>query len=162
MRKNERWRDTLISCGKHREVRLMRQAGLHAVQKQRHVRTTDSRHSDPVAPNLLQRDFTAPTPNRKWLTDITAVWIAKGWLYIAAVLDVYTWLIVGWSMDSHREESPVEAAWWMVLGRRQPGEGLLHHSDRGSQYTSLAYQTVLAQFQIQVSMSGKATAMTTR
>jgi putative transposase len=84
-----------ISCGEHRVARLMRQAGLRAVQKQRRVRTTDSRHTDPVAPNLLQRDFTAPAPNRKWLTDITAVWTTEGWLYLAVVLDVYSRLIVG-------------------------------------------------------------------
>jgi len=108
-----------------------------------------------VAPNLLQRAFTAPAPNRKWLTDITAVWTAEGWLYLAVVLDVYSRLVVGSSMDSHREESLVEAALWMALGRRQPVEELIHHSDRGSQYTSLAYQVVLAQFHIQVSMSGK-------
>jgi putative transposase len=135
--------------------RLMRQAGLGAVQKRRRVCTTDSNHSDPVAPNLLQRDFTAPTPNRTWLTDITAVWTAECWLYLAVVLDVYSRLVVGWAMDSHREESLVEAALWMALGRRQPVEELIHHSDRGSQYTSLAYQVVLAQFHIQVSMSGK-------
>jgi len=144
-----------IRCGKHRVARLMRQAGLRAVQKRRRVCTTDSRHSDPVAPNLLQRDFTASAPNRKWLTDITAVWTAEGWLYLAVVLDVYSRLVIGWAMASHREESLVEAAWWMALGRRQPVEELIHHSDRGSQYTSRAYQAVLAQFQIQVSMSGK-------
>ncbi len=97
----------------------------------------------------------APAPNRKWLTDITAVWTAEGWLYLAAVLDVYSRLIVGWAMASHREESLVETALWMALGRRQPAEELLHHSDRGSQYTSLAYQAVLAQFPIQVSRSKK-------
>jgi putative transposase len=144
-----------ISCGKHRVARLMRQAGLRAIQKRRRVCTTDSQHSDPVAPNLLQRDFTAPAPNRKWLTDITAVWTAEGWLYLAVVLDVYSRLVVGWAMASHRAESLVEAALWMALGRRNPGEELMHHSDRGSQYTSQAYQAVLAQFQIQVSMSGK-------
>ncbi len=144
-----------INCGKHRVARLMRQAGLRAIQKQRRVRTTDSHHSDPVAPHLLQRDFTAPAPNRKWLTDIPAVWTAEGWLYLAVVLDVYSRLVVGWAMASHREESLVEAALWMALGRRQPVEELMHHSDRGSQYTSLAYQSVLAQFPIQVSMSGK-------
>jgi putative transposase len=144
-----------ITCGKHRVARLMQQAALRAVQKRRRMCTTDSRHSDPVAPNLLQRDFTAPAPNRKWLTDITAVWTAEGWLYLAVVLDVYSRLIVGWAMAPHREESLVEAALWMALGRRNPGEELLHHSDRGSQYTSQAYQAVLAQFQIQVSMSGK-------
>jgi putative transposase len=144
-----------IICGKHRVERLMRQAGLRAVQKRRRVCTTDSHHRDPVAPNLLQRDFTTPAPNRKWLTDITAVWTAEGWLYLAVVLDVYSRLVVGWAMDSHREESLLEAALWMALGRRQPVEELMHHSDRGSQYTSLAYQVVLAQFHIQVSMSGK-------
>jgi putative transposase len=144
-----------IVCGKHRVARLMRQAGLRAVYKQRRMRTTDSQHSDPVAPNLLGRDFTAPGSNRKWLTDITAVWTAEGWLYLAVVLDVYSRLVVGWAMASHREESLVEAALWMALGRRNPTEELLHHSDRGSQYTSQAYQAVLAQFQIQVSMSGK-------
>lgn len=144
-----------IRCGKHRVARLMRQAGLQAVHKRHHVCTTDSQHSDPVAPNLLQRNFTAPAPNRKWLTDITAVWTAEGWLYLAVVLDVYSRLVVGWAMASHREESLVETALWMALGRRHPGAELLHHSDRGSQYTSQAYQAVLAQFQIQVSMSGK-------
>ena len=144
-----------IRCGKHRVARLMQQAGLQAVHKRHRVCTTDSQHSDAVAPNLLQRDFTAPAPNRKWLTDITAVWTAEGWLYLAVVLDVYSRLVVGWAMASHREESLVEAALWMALGRRTPPDELLHHSDRGSQYTSQAYQAVLAQFQIQVSMSGK-------
>ncbi len=144
-----------IGCGKHRVARLMRQAGLQAVQKRRRVRTTDSQHSDPVAPNLLQRDFTAPAPNRKWLTDLTAIWTSQGWLYLAVVLDVYSRLIVGWAMAPHRQESLVEAALWMALNRRRPVEELLHHSDRGSQYSSLAYQSVLAQFQIQVSMSRK-------
>lgn len=144
-----------IACGKNRVARLMQQAGLQAVQKRHRVHTTDSQHGDPVAPNLLQRDFTAPAPNRKWLTDLTAIWTAQGWLYLAVVLDVYSRLIVGWAMACHREESLVEAALWMALGRRKPVEELLHHSDRGSQYTSLAYQMVLAQFHIQVSMSKK-------
>jgi transposase InsO family protein len=148
-------REQGIICGKHRVAHLMRQAGLRAVQKQRRVCTTDSHHNDPVAPNLLQRDFTAPAPNRKWLTDITAIWTAEGWLYLAVVLDVYSRLVVGWAMASHREESLVETALWMALGRRQPLEELLHHSDRGSQDTRLAYQAVLAQFPIQVSMSKK-------
>jgi putative transposase len=144
-----------IMCGKHRVARLMRQANLCAIQKRRRICTTDSHHSDPVAPNLLQRDFTAPAPNRKWLTDITAVWTAEGWLYLAVVLDVYSRLVVGWAMASHRDESLVEEALWMALGWRKPVEELMHHSDRGSQYTSLSYQAVLAQFPIQVSMSGK-------
>jgi putative transposase len=144
-----------IDCGKHRVARLMQRAGLRAVQKQRHVCTTDSRHSDPVAPNLLQRDFTAPAPNRKWLTDLTAIWTAEGWLYLAVVLDTYSRLVVGWAMDRRREERLVESALWMALQGRKPEAELLHHSDRGSQYTSLAYQQVLAQFHLQVSMSRK-------
>jgi len=109
-----------IACGKHRVARLMRQVGLRAVQKRRRMCTTDSQHSDPVAPNLLQRDFTAPAPNREWLTDITAVWTAEGWLYLVVVLDVYSRLAVGWAMDPHREESLVEAVLWMAPGRRHP------------------------------------------
>jgi putative transposase len=144
-----------IICGKHRVARLMRQAGLRAIQKRHRTCTTDSRHSDPIAPNLLRRDFTAPAPNRKWLTDITAVWTAEGWLYLAVVLDVYSRLVVGWAMASHREESLVEEALRMAIGWRRPVEELLHHSDRGSQYSSMAYQAVLAQFHIQVSMSRK-------
>ena len=90
-----------IMCGKHRVARLMRQANLCAIRKRRRICTTDSHHSDPVAPHLLQSDFTAHAPNRKWLTDITAVWTAEGWLYLAVVLDVYSRLIVGWAMPSH-------------------------------------------------------------
>jgi putative transposase len=84
-----------------------------------------------------------------------AVWTAEGWLYLAGVLDVSSRLLVGWAMAAQREESLVEAALGMALGRRQPAEELLHHCDRGSQYTRLAYQAVLAQFHLQVSMSGK-------
>ncbi len=144
-----------IICSKNRVARLMRQVGLRAIHKRRRICTTDSRHNDPVAPNVLQRDFTALAPNRKWLTDITAVWTAEGWLYLAVVLDVYSRLVVGWAMASHREEHLVEEALLMALGWRKPIEELLHHSDRGSQYTSLAYQGLLARFHIQVSMSGK-------
>jgi transposase InsO family protein len=144
-----------IICGKHRVARLMRQAGLRAIQKRHRTCTTDSQHGDPVAPNVLQRDFTASAPNRKWLTDITAIWTAEGWLYLAVVLDVYSRLIAGWAMASHREESLVEEALLMALGWRKPCQELIHHSDRGSQYTSLAYQMVLAQFHMQVSMSKK-------
>lgn len=128
----------------------------YALGSQRHrICTTDSYHSDPVAPNLLQRDFTAPAPNCKWLTDITAIGTAEGWLYLAVVLDVYSRLVVGWAMASHRQESLVEEALLMALGWRNPIEELMHHSDRGSQYTSLGDLALLAQFHLQVSMSGK-------
>jgi putative transposase len=129
-------RDQGLRCGKNRVARLMRQAGLRVVHKRRHRTTTDSQHAEPFAPNLLQRDFNAEAPNRKWLADITDIWTAEGWLYLAVILDVYSRLIVGWAMDSHRDEQLTERVLLMALGRRQPADELLHHSDRGSQYTS--------------------------
>lgn len=143
------------SCGRKRVVRLMRQHGLKARHRRHRTVTTDSQHSDPVAPNLLDRDFSAPAPNSKWVTDITGVWTAEGWLYVAVVLDLFSRLVVGWAMAAHRDAELVEQALHMALGRRHPAAGLLHHSDRGSQYTSGAYQSLLAQIGIQVSMSGK-------
>lgn len=122
----------------------MRQAGLRAVQKQRRVRTTDSRHSDPVAPNLLQRDFTAPAPNRKWLTDITAVWTAEGWVYVAVVLDVYSRLIVGgpWPGIERRAWWKRRCGWpWADANRVR---SCCTIPIAGESHTSLAYQTVLA------------------
>lgn len=131
-----------IRCGKHRVARLMRQAGLHALHKRcRHAATTDSRHSDPVAPNLRARDFTAPAPNKKWLTDITGVWTAQGWLCLAVVLDAYSRLIVGWAMAAHREESLVEAALWMALGRRQPSGELSCSTTPTAAATTRAWPT---------------------
>ncbi len=112
------------SIGKHRVARLMQQAGLQAIHKcRRRMQTTDSKHSDPVAPNLLARDFSAPAPNRKWLTDLTAIWTAQGWLYLAVVLDVYSRVVVGWSMAPHREESLVEAARLHGTGSAQTFRG---------------------------------------
>lgn len=148
-------RDQGLRCGKNRVARLMRENGLRVVYKRRHVKTTDSQHALPVAPNLLQRDFNAEAPNRKWLADITDVWTGEGWLYLAVIPDVYSRLIVGWAMDSHRDEPLTERALLMALGRRQPADELLHHSDRGSQYTSHDYQALLAQAGIVVSMRGK-------
>jgi putative transposase len=142
------------SCGRKRVVRLMRQHGLEARRRHRTV-TTDSQHSDPVAPNLLDRDFSAVAPNTKWVTDITGVWTAEGWLFVAVVLDLFSRLVVGWAMAAHRDAQLVEQALQMALLRRHPAAGLLHHSDRGSQYTSGLYQSLLAQIGVQVSMSGK-------
>ena len=143
------------SCGRKRVVRLMRKVGLQARQRRHRTVTTDSQHSDPVAPNLLDRDFSASAPNTKWVTDITGVWTAQGWLYVAIVLDLFSRLVVGWAMAAHRDAELVEQALQMALLRRHPAAGLLHHSDRGSQYTSGVYQSLLAQFGVQVSMSGK-------
>jgi transposase InsO family protein len=138
-------------------AKLMRKAKIRAKTRKRFVpRTTDSRHKRPVADNLLERDFTAAAPNRKWLADITYVPSGEGWLYLAAVLDVYSRRIVGWSMADHMETDLVEGALSMALEHRRPaGRDLLHHSDRGSQYASDDYQHLLACHGITVSMSGK-------
>jgi len=142
-------------CGRKRVMRLMRARGLTA-QRQRHrCRTTDSFHANPVAPNSLARDFTARRPNEKWVADITGVWTQTGWLYVALVLDVYSRLIVGWAMDATRDDELVLKAMRMALAYRRPDAALLHHSDRGSQYTSGQYQALLASWDIEVSMSRK-------
>jgi transposase InsO family protein len=138
-------------------ARLMRKAKIRAKTRKRYVPcTTDSRHDKPVADNLLERDFSAAAPNRKWLADITYVPTAQGWLYLAAVLDVFSRRIVGWSMADHMEVDLVEGALQMALVHRRPaGCDLLHHSDRGSQYASDDYLGLLQRHGITVSMSGK-------
>ena len=142
-------------CGKRRVARLMRELGLSAKLRKHRTRTTDSQHEQPVAPNLLNREFTATAPNTKWVADITAIWTAEGWLYLAVVLDIYSRMVIGWAMDAHRDEALVEQAARMALARRQPAPGLLHHSDRGSQYTAADYRELLASFGVILSMSGK-------
>jgi transposase InsO family protein len=124
------------SCGGKRGVRLMRKLGLRGRRRYHRTRTTDSQHSDPIAPNLLNRELSASAPNTKWVTNITAVWTAEGWLYVAVVLDLFSRLVVGWAMAAHRDAHLVEQALHMALVRRHPEAGLLPHSDRGSQYTS--------------------------
>lgn len=143
------------ACGKKRVARLMRACGLSAKLRRHRTRTTDSQHEHPVAANVLGRDFTASAPNTKWVADITGVWTMEGWLYLAVVLDIYSRMVVGWAMDAHREAVLVENALQMALARRHPEPGLLHHSDRGSQYTCQDYQELLARAGIVVSMSRK-------
>jgi putative transposase len=146
--------DQEIKCGHNRVARLMRQAGLRAKQKRKFkVTTTDSAHNYPVAPNRLDQDFQASQPNKKWVADITYVATAEGWLYLAAVMDLYSRRIVGWAMGDTLARSLPLAALQMALETRQPPPGLLHHSDRGSQYASQDYQAVLTKYQIQGSMS---------
>jgi transposase InsO family protein len=144
-----------IVCNRKRVARLMRKYDLVAKdRRQRRVRTTDSRHGLPVAPNRLNRDFSAARPNEKWLADITYIDTAEGWLYLALVLDVFSRRIVGWAMDLHREAALVEQALRMALRQRQPTFGeLLHHSDRGGQYASFSYQQLLESHGVTVSMS---------
>lgn len=142
-----------IHCGRKRIVRLMQELDLSARQPARRIVTTQSDPSAQPAPNLLQREFTAHATNCKWVTDVTYVATQEGWLYVAAVLDLFSRAIVGWSMAAIQDEQLVTNALHMALLHREPTRGLLHHSDRGSQYTSHGYQQLLTARGIQVSMS---------
>jgi putative transposase len=123
-----------------RVARLMRREGLTAQPPRRFRATTDSRHRFTVAPNVVAREFSAPAPNRVWVTDMTYIWTWEGWLFLAAIVDLFSRRIVGWAMADHlRTELPLEAL-GMALGIRQPDRGLVHHSDRGCQYASAAYR----------------------
>ena len=148
--------DGQIVC-RNTVAKLMRQAKIRAKTRRRFVpRTTDSTHRQPVAQNVLQRDFTAAAPDRKWLTDITYVPTDQGWLYLAGVLDVFSRKIVGWAMADHMQVDLVSDALKMALEHRRPaGDQLLHHSDRGAQYASEDYQQILTSHRITVSMSGR-------
>ena len=138
-------------------AKLMRQAKIRAKSRPRYVpRTTDSAHTKPVADNVLDRDFTASAPDRKWVADITYVPTDQGWLYVAAVLDCFSRKVVGWAMADHMETDLVAGALKMALEHRQPdGKNLLHHSDRGVQYASDDYMHLLRSHKIAVSMSGR-------
>lgn len=141
--------------GEKRIVRLMRKDGLRAKTKRKFKVTTDSRHNFPVAPNLLNREFTPEEPNKVWASDITYIWTAEGWLYLAIVMDLFSRTIVGWSMSERMTRELVINAFVMATKRRNPPSGLLHHSDRGSQYASADYQNILAKYGAICSMSRK-------
>jgi len=143
------------STSRKRVARLMRKAELSARRKQRRVLTTRRDTSHPVAPNVLNREFTATEPNRKWVTDITYIPTTQNWLYLAVILDVYSRAVVGWSMSASCDEMLVEGALKMAVSRRRPQAGLLHHSDRGCQYTSHAYRRQLELLGMVSSMSRK-------
>ncbi len=137
-------------------AKVMRSHGIRARARRKFVpRTTDSSHDRPVAGNLLGRDFAAGLPDRKWAADITYVPTAEGWLYLAAVVDLCSRKVVGWGMAEHVRTDLVADALKMAIARRRPGRGLLHHSDRGSQYASEDYRHLLSRHGIACSMSGR-------
>ncbi len=144
-----------VSCSRNRVARLMRQEGLWGRRRRAFKATTDSRHSFPVAPNLLARDFTATAPDQVWVSDITYLPSAEGWEYLATIMDLYNRQIVGWAMQSTLERSLTLNALQMAIAQRQPTPGLIHHSDRGSQYACGDYQAALGQRGILCSMSRK-------
>ena len=133
----------------------MRSEGIQARIPKRFRHTTDSKHSDPVAPNILARSFKVDHPNRVWVTDITYVWTWEGWLYLAVVVDLFARRVVGWSVASHMRAELALNALQIALGNRDALDGLTHHSDRGSQYTSSEYQELLRAHGIVCSMSRK-------
>ncbi len=144
-----------IRVGKERVRHLMQQHGIHAKTKRKFVVTTDSRHSLPVAPDLVQRRFNPEAPNQLWSGDITYIATDEGWLYLAAVIDLFSRQVVGWSMQPHMQTSLVKDALTMAWFRRRPEAGLIFHSDRGSQYCSHDFQDVMRQWQMRSSMSRK-------
>src|SRR5690242_11762106 len=145
-----------VRVGRRRVARLMREGGLTVARRRRRVpRTTDSRHGLPVAPNLLDRKFAADQPDTVWLADISHIPTGEGWLYRAAIEDMATREIVGWSMADHLREELARDALLMAIRRRQPPPGLIHHSDRGVQYASGPYRKVLGRHGIRQSMSRK-------
>ena len=145
-----------IRCGKNRVARLMREDGIQAKQhrKFRPV-TTDSNHGLPVAENVLDRQFTASGPDQAWVADITYIPTREGWLYLAAIVDLFSRMVVGWAMGTDLTRHLTIRALRMAVGRRRPGPGLIHHSDRGSQYASNDYQDLLAEHGFRCSMSRK-------
>jgi transposase InsO family protein len=140
-------------CSENTVAQLMREHGIRAKSPRRFVRTTDSNHRLPVAANLLGRDFAPEGPNESWCADITYIPTHEGWLYLAVVEDLFSRMVVGWSMAESMESRLVVDALEMAIQRRRPGAGLLAHSDRGSQYASDHYQRVLASEGITCSMS---------
>jgi transposase InsO family protein len=151
-------RDELLQlgfqAGRHRVARLMRDLGLQGCPKKRYRVTTESDHGFRVAPNTLEREFTADGPDQRWVADITYIRTAEGWLYLAVVMDLFSKAIVGWSMSERLTRDIVLKALLMALWRRRPDAGLLHHSDRGSQYASGDFQALLEEHGIECSMSG--------
>jgi putative transposase len=143
------------TCGKHRVARVMRQQGLVAKHRRKFHVTTDSAHAWPVAANVLDRQFTPTAANQVWVSDITYVPTGEGWLYLATVMDLAFRGIVGWAMSARIDQTLVRDALAAALQQRRPAPGVLHHSDRGSQYASADYQALLAQHAMIPSMSRK-------
>lgn len=141
--------------GRKRVARLMKEDGIFVQTKRRFVKTTDSKHDFPIAPNLLKRDFTAVAPNAVWVGDITYLNTREGWLYLAVLIDLYSRRVVGWAMSERIDTALAMSALNMALVQRRPARGLTHHTDRGSQYASHEYRRALHDIGAVCSMSRK-------
>jgi len=144
-----------VRCGRHRVARLMRLDEMVAVERRKYQHTTNSKHDYPVAPDLLKRDFQAAQPNQVYVADISYIPTDEGWLYLATEMDLCSHRIVGWSLSSRISRQLVMDALEMALGRRRPGPGLIHHSDRGVQYACGDFQRLLREHGMRPSMSRK-------
>jgi len=148
-------RDEGYDVGRYRARSLMKKAGVSVRRRKKFKRTTDSNHKLPVAANLLDRQFEVGQPNSVWCADITYLWTIQGWLYLAVVIDLYSRKIVGWALNNSLKTPLVKDALTMAYWRRKPGKGLIHHSDRWSQYADSEYQKLLEQYGMTCSMSRK-------
>lgn len=148
-------RDEGVRVGQKTVARIMRENGLKSRTVRKYKATTNSKHNQPVDDNVLNQTFTAERPNQVWMSDITYVWTAEGWLYVASIMDLYTRKIVGWKADSRMTKELVISALDDAYKREKPADGVLHHSDRGSQYASNEYQARLKKYKIKGSMSRK-------
>lgn len=151
--------DDLIEWGYHVSqktvARYMKEMGLKAIPEEKYVVTTDSNHDMTIYPNVLNRQFDVDTPNTVWVADITYIWTVEGWLYLASIMDLFSRKIVGWNLGPTMKKELTIEALKMSMATRQPDDGLIHHSDRGSQYCSKNYIQELNEANIQISMSKK-------
>lgn len=147
--------DQGLAVGRRRIARLMGENKMHARQKRRFKKTTDSHHSFPIAPNIIAQDFATTGPNQKWGADISYIWTREGWLYLAVVIDLFARRVVGWAVSDRLHRKLALQALEKAITMRRPPKGLIHHSDRGSQYCSFDYQAKLKENGIMISMFGK-------
>ena len=154
-RMTEELRDLGFAVGHRRVGRLMRDNDIKVFRTRKYKATTNSKHGYAIAPNLLDRNFTAKRANQKWSVDISYIWTREGWLYLAVVMDLYSRRIVGWAVSNRIKRDLAIRALDMAIALRRPPKGCIHHSDRGSQYCSHDYQKLLKKHGFKVSMSGK-------
>lgn len=154
-RMTEELKELGFDVGHRRIGRIMRQNAISVVRTHKHKVTTDSNHKFNIAPNLLNRNFSADQPNQKWVVDISYIWTREGWLYLAVVLDLYSRRVIGWAVSNRMKRDLAIRALEMAVALRKPPKGCIHHSDRGSQYCSHDYQKLLRKHGFKDSMSGK-------